>query len=66
MKVYLDDEKTHVDPCPHNGHSVGWTVMTETIVLRAYCINIYCAATSNVYCAAAFLKRMERKKPRRF
>ena len=33
MKVYLDDEKTHVDPCPHNGHSVGWTVMTETIVL---------------------------------
>ena len=31
MKVYLDDEKTHVDPCPHNGHSVGWTVMTETI-----------------------------------
>ena len=34
MKVYLDDEKTHVDPCPHNGHSVGWTVMTETIVIR--------------------------------
>ena len=33
MKVYLDDEKTHVDPCPHNGHSVGWTVMTETIVI---------------------------------
>ena len=33
MKVYLDDEKTHVDPCPNNGHSVGWTVMTETIVL---------------------------------
>ena len=33
MKVYLDDEKTHVDPCPHNGHSVGWTVMTETIAL---------------------------------
>ena len=27
MKVYLDDEKTHVDPCPHNGHSVGWTVI---------------------------------------
>ena len=24
---------------------------------------VYCAATSNVYCAAAFLKRMERKKP---
>ena len=23
---------------------------------------VYCAATSNVYCAAAFLKRMERKK----
>ena len=21
MKVYLDDEKTHVDPCPHNGTS---------------------------------------------
>ena len=19
MKIYLDDEKTHVDPCPHNG-----------------------------------------------
>ena len=33
MKVYLDDEKTHVYPCPHNGTSVGWTVMTETIVL---------------------------------
>ena len=33
MKVNLDDEKTHVDPCPHNGHSVGWTVMTETILL---------------------------------
>ena len=33
MKVYLDDEKTHVDPCPHNGHSVVWTVMTETIVI---------------------------------
>ena len=33
VKVYLDDEKTHVDPCPHNGHSVGWTVMTETIVV---------------------------------
>ena len=33
MKVYLDDEKTHVDPCPHNGHSVGWTAMAETIVL---------------------------------
>ena len=33
MKVYVDDEKTHVDPCPHNGHSVGWTVMTETSVL---------------------------------
>ena len=33
MKVYLDDEKTHVDPCPHNGHSVGWTVMTKTIVV---------------------------------
>ena len=33
MKVYLDDEKTHVDPCPHKGHSVGWTVMTETIVV---------------------------------
>ena len=25
--------KTLVDPCPNNGHSVGWTVMTETIVL---------------------------------
>ena len=23
IKVYLDDEKTHVDQCPHNGHSVG-------------------------------------------
>ena len=33
MKVNLDDEKTHVDPCPHNGHSVGWTVMKETIVI---------------------------------
>ena len=33
MKVYLDDEKTYVDPCPHNGHSVGWTVMKETIVI---------------------------------
>ena len=33
MKVYLDDEKIHVDPCPHNGHSVGWTLMIETIVL---------------------------------
>ena len=33
MKVYMDDEKTDVDLCPHNGHSVGWTVMTETIVL---------------------------------
>ena len=33
MKLYLDDVKTHVDPCPHNGHSVGWTVMTETIVI---------------------------------
>ena len=29
-------KKTHVDPCPHNGHSVGWTVMTETIVLVCY------------------------------
>ena len=38
MKVYLDDEKTRVDPCPHNGHSVGWTVMTETIVLRRFSI----------------------------
>ena len=19
MKLYLNDEKTHVDPCPHNG-----------------------------------------------
>ena len=33
MKVYLDDEKTHVDLCPHNGHSVGWTIVTETIVI---------------------------------
>ncbi len=33
MKVNLDDEKTHVDPCPQIGHSVGWTVMTETIAL---------------------------------
>ena len=23
MKVYLDDEKTHVDPCPHNGIQCG-------------------------------------------
>jgi hypothetical protein len=35
MKVYLDDEKTHVDPCLHNGHSMGWTVMTDTIVLKS-------------------------------
>ena len=42
MKVYLDDEKTHVDPCPHNGHSVGWTVMTETIVVGQWYI-FYCA-----------------------
>ena len=33
MKSYLNNEKTHVDQCPHNGHSVGWTVMSETIVL---------------------------------
>ena len=33
MKVYMDDEKTDVDLCPHNGHSVGWTVMKETIVI---------------------------------
>ena len=31
--ISLDDETTHVDPCPHNGHSVGWTVMKETIAI---------------------------------
>ena len=29
----MHDEKNHVDPCPHIGHSVGWTVMTETTVI---------------------------------
>ena len=24
--------------CPHHGHSVGWTVMTETIVLYIYSV----------------------------
>ena len=23
MKLYLNDEKTHVDPCPHNGIQLG-------------------------------------------
>ena len=38
VKVHLDDEKTHVDQCPHIGHSVGWTVMTDTIVIE--CIRV--------------------------
>ena len=28
---YLDDEKTHIDPSPDNGHSVGWTVLRECV-----------------------------------
>ena len=36
MKVYLDDEKTHVNPYPQMVFSVGWTVLMETIVLSSY------------------------------
>ena len=33
MKLYLNDEKTCVDPWSHIATFEGWTVLTETIVI---------------------------------
>ena len=72
MKVYLKDDKTHVDPRPHNDISWGLKVALklQTFLIAPYDINVQCnldlvtllvsSESHNVTKLNDFIKRIEK------